>query len=403
MKLTVKTLTGGLIYFECVLNSYQLCYKEDKNSFICLFQELSFFNQMSFYRSNTGNSITNPTLATDKDLAGDIVINNAAEDSISDIAFSPQQDFLFSVASWDNKIRIWDVQGGASQGRAQYEHAAPVLCTRWSLDGSKVASGGCDNAVKIFDVASGQSQQLGTHSGPVKSLRFVQCGPTNQECLVTGSWDKTLKYWDLRQQQPISTVMLPDRVYSMDSKAKLLVVGTANRNISIIDLNNPTNIFKSIQSPLKWQTRSIACFNEGDSYAIGSIEGRCAIRYVDDMQQKKSGFSFKCHRQNQNNNPSQYLVYPVNSIAVHPIYGTFVTAGSDGTFHFWDKNHRHRLKAFPSQNATIPVVNFNRQGTVLAYALSYDWFQGHMGNSPDYQNVIRLHPTNPTEVQEKKK
>ncbi|CCE63172.1 hypothetical protein TPHA_0E00770 [Tetrapisispora phaffii CBS 4417] len=355
---------------------------------------------MSFFRSNTSS---NQTMAADKDLMNDIVINNPAEDSISDIAFSPQQDFLFSVSSWDNKVRIWDAQGGNPQGRAQYEHAAPVLCTRWSSDGTKVASGGCDNAIKIYDVASGQNQQLGTHNAAVKSLRFVNCGPSNQECLVTGSWDKTLKYWDLRQPQPISTVMLPERVYSMDSKDKLLVVGTADRNICIIDLNSPGNIFKTFLSPLKWQTRAIACFNRGDSYAIGSIEGRCAIRYVDDMQQKNLGFSFKCHRQNQNNNSMHANIYPVNSIAVHPVYGSFATAGSDGTFHFWDKDHRHRLKAFPSQNATIPVVNFNRNGSVLAYALSYDWFQGYGGNKQGYPNVIKLHPTTDAEVQERKK
>ncbi|EDO19570.1 hypothetical protein Kpol_1018p103 [Vanderwaltozyma polyspora DSM 70294] len=359
---------------------------------------------MSFYGSGSNTSSTGSTIATTKDMENDIVVNNAAEDSISDIAFSPQSDFLFSVSSWDNKVRIWDIQGGVAQGRAQFEHAKPVLCTRWSLDGSKVASGGCDNIVNMYDVNSGQSQQIGTHSSAIKSLRFVQCGPSNQECLVTGSWDKTIKYWDLRQPQPITTLALPDRVYSMDSKGKLLVVGTADRNICIIDLNNPGNIFKSTLSPLKWQTRSIACFNEGDSFAIGSIEGRCAIRFVDDMQQKKLGFSFKCHRQNQGNTPSSNaLVYPVNSIAVHPIYGTFVTAGSDGCFNFWDRNNRHRLKAFPKQNYTIPVVSFNRQGTVLAYALSYDWFQGHTGNRQDYPNVIILHPTSDSEVLEKRK
>lgn len=29
----------------------------------------------------------------------------------------------------------------------------------------------------------------------------------------------------------------------------------------------------------------------------------------------------------------------------HPEFGTFVTAGSDGTFNFWDKDSKQRLKA----------------------------------------------------------
>ena len=361
---------------------------------------------MSFFNT-TRNTTVSTTMTTEKDLANDIVIQNPADDSISDIAFSPQHDFLFSVSSWDGKVRIWDIQNGAAQGRSQYEHSGPALTTRWSSDGTKVASGGCDNAVKIFDVASGQSQQIGIHDAPVKSLRFVNCGPANTECLVTGSWDKTIKYWDLRQPQPVATVMMPERVYTMDNKRQLLVVGTAEKHIAIINLNNPGTIFKATQSPLKWQTRVVACYNEGDGYAIGSTEGRCAIRYVDDEQQKKSGFSFKCHRQTNPNRAAgtqaQSMVYPVNSIAFHPIYGTFATAGGDGSFHFWDKNHRHRLRGFPSMQASIPVVNFNRNGTVFAYALSYDWHQGYMNNRPDYPNVVRLHATTDAEVKEKVK
>ncbi|CCK69454.1 RNA export factor GLE2 KNAG_0C03490 [Huiozyma naganishii CBS 8797] len=361
---------------------------------------------MAFF-NNSNQTGTPSTLATENDLAKDIVIQNPADDSVSDIAFSPQQDFMFSVSSWDGKVRIWDVQSGTAQGRSQYEHAAPVLSTRWSNDGTKVASGGCDNAIKIFDVATGQSQQLGLHDAPVKAVRFVNCGPTNTEMLVTGSWDKSIKYWDFRQPQPVSTVIMPDRVYAMDNKQQLLVVGTAERHIAVINLNNPGVIFKATQSPLKWQTRSIACYNEGDGYAVGSVEGRCAIKYVDDEVQKKSGFSFKCHRQTNPNRAagtqSQAMVYPVNSIAFHPIYGTFATAGGDGTFHFWDKIHRHRLRAFPSMQASIPVVNFNRNGSVFAYALSYDWHQGYMGNTPNYPNVIRLHPTAENEVKEKEK
>jgi mRNA export factor len=47
-------------------------------------------------------------------------------------------------------------------------------------------------------------------------------------------------------------------------------------------------------------------------------------------------FSFKCHRETPAGNTSNATnVYSVNAISFHPTYGTFSTAGSDGTFHFW--------------------------------------------------------------------
>jgi mRNA export factor len=42
----------------------------------------------------------------------------------------------------------------------------------------------------------------------------------------------------------VSTVQLPDKVYSMDVVHPLMVVACANRTLQIFDLNNPGVIFK---------------------------------------------------------------------------------------------------------------------------------------------------------------
>jgi len=68
----------------------------------------------------------------------------------------------------------------------------------------------------------------------------------------------------------------------MDARFPILVAGTADRKISIFDLNNPSAPFKEMESPLKYQTRCITCFPTNDGFAIGSIEGRVAIQYVQD-------------------------------------------------------------------------------------------------------------------------
>ena len=60
-------------------------------------------------------------------------------------------------------------------------------------------------------------------------------------------------------------------------------------------------------------------------------------------------------------------MYSVNSIAFHK-YGTFATAGSDGNFHFWDKDSRQRLKVFDlKQGNTIPVCKFSPDGGLFGW------------------------------------
>ena len=54
-----------------------------------------------------------------------------------------------------------------------------------------------------------------------------------QPILCTASWDKTLRYWDMRQPQPMHQQAMLERVYAMDVKNNLLVAGLANRHIQV--------------------------------------------------------------------------------------------------------------------------------------------------------------------------
>ncbi|VVT57096.1 uncharacterized protein SAPINGB_P005532 [Magnusiomyces paraingens] len=332
-----------------------------------------------------------PVVSPQSETSGDTTLSNGPEDSVSDLAFSPTADIL-SVASWDNKVRLYEVVNGVGQGRAIYDHQAPVLSTHWAPDGSKVASGGCDNTVRVYDLAAGQATQVGSHDAPVKAVRFVTVPGANNgsSILASASWDKTLKYWDLRSSQPIATVTLPDRAYSMDSAKTLLVVATAERHVVTIDLNNPQTIFKRSESVLKWQTRCVACFPQGDGYALGSIEGRCSIQYMDPRVHAQKGFTFKCHRKAVTSPRSESLVYSVNSVSIHPGYGTLATAGADGCFNFWDMENRYRRMSSPDNGGPIVATAFNASGSVFAYAISYDWSKGYT-QAGQYPNMIKFH------------
>lgn len=53
-----------------------------------------------------------------------------------------------------------------------------------------------------------------------------------------------MQYWDMRSPNPIATVQLAERCYALDVAYPLLVVGTAERHIHIINLTNPSAIYK---------------------------------------------------------------------------------------------------------------------------------------------------------------
>ena len=148
-------------------------------------------------------------------------------------------------------------------------------------DGQKIIGAGADNTARVLDLASNGAPalQVAGHDAPIKSVRFFTTSRANAAMIATGSWDKTVKYWDLRQPTSVASLTCKERVYSMDIKRDLLAIGTAERHINLVNLQNPTSFFKSIESPLKHQTRVVSCFTDADGIVIGGIEGRCSIVY----------------------------------------------------------------------------------------------------------------------------
>lgn len=80
----------------------------------------------------------------------------------------------------------------------------------------------------------------------------------------------------------------------------MAVVGTADRGICLYTLEGKPGEFKRVESPLKHQHRCIAIFRDKKTkqptgFALGSVEGRVAIQYVNPTN-PKDNFTFKCHR-----------------------------------------------------------------------------------------------------------
>ncbi len=264
----------------------------------------------------------------------DITVNSPSSmptDDISSIQFHPQSDIL-AVASWDQTISIYEVQQQIMP-KSQTKLTAVPLDIEWVQD-KLIAAACADGTIQLYDLNTNSVVTIGKHEAGACGVNLA-----NPTVIVTGGWDKYLRYWDINTKATIGQVLLSERVYCMDSYNSVVVAATADKNIHILHMNQPMQIMKTLQSTLKLQPRCITIFRpNSNGFALGSIEGRCALEYFEEKDQSLK-FSFKCHREDTKN------IYSVNCIRFHPIHGTFTTSGSDGAFHFWDKESKQRLKA----------------------------------------------------------
>lgn len=87
-------------------------------------------------------------------------------------------------------------------------------------DGTKVVGAGADKVAHLLDLGSGSpnSTPVAVHDAPIRAVKFFEHPSSNGPMIVTGSWDKTVKYWDIRAPtgSPASSLSIADKVYAME-------------------------------------------------------------------------------------------------------------------------------------------------------------------------------------------
>ncbi|KAJ8463545.1 hypothetical protein ONZ51_g10188 [Trametes cubensis] len=307
-------------------------------------------------------------------MADQIELASPPFDSVSSVRFSPTNPTHLLASSWDTvawnlvcetagTVRFYDV--AANEQKAKFDHRAAVLACCFS-DANHAYSGGLDTSVRELDLQTEKINHLGQHSDAISSMNF--------------SRDQSERYSP--PDSPVCTDNtsshdLPERVYNMDLVNHILVVAMASRLFHIYDIRKMDSPAQIRESMLKFMTRALACMPDGQGYATGSVEGRIAVEYFDPSPQaQEKKYAFKCHRQTIDDVDH---VWPVNSLAFHPVYNTFASAGSDGTVSIWDHKSKKRLRQYPKYNAPVPSIAFNCDGTKLAVGVSYTWEEGEEG------------------------
>lgn len=110
--------------------------------------------------------------------------------------------------SWDNKIKLWDLQGSTAEMTTISTHKAAVLCMAWEQE--MLISGSYDKTIVLHDLRGSRPiRELKSHSRP------VLCLTADERFIISGSEDKTLSVYDKRASQVYKTLKLESPVFSL--------------------------------------------------------------------------------------------------------------------------------------------------------------------------------------------
>jgi WD40 repeat protein/serine/threonine protein kinase len=129
------------------------------------------------------------------------------------LAFSPDGRRLVSAGASDPALKVWDVTGEKPIFEIRH-YSNPNATVAVSPDGRRIASAGRDQAagdhtVKVWDVnwhakTHAEFRTLKGHAGYVWKVAFSPDG----RYLASGSWDSTVKVWDLEAAEAAEPVTL---------------------------------------------------------------------------------------------------------------------------------------------------------------------------------------------------
>ncbi|KAE9007419.1 hypothetical protein PR002_g16200 [Phytophthora rubi] len=322
----------------------------------------------------------------------DVELQAPPSDGVSCVRFGSRSNLL--VSSWDATLRVYD----GARLRTRVDLEAPVLSCCYGQGDCEAFAGGLDCAVKQIDLVTRQvSATLGTHAAAVRHVGYSK----EFGLAVSGGWDGAVKVLDVRSGggAQIHATQVPGKVFGLDVRAHVLAVASSERQLAVFDLRNFSQPIMQKESPLKYQVRCVSVFPDLQGVALGSVEGRVALEYLEDDAQephaqdkKKRSYAFKCHRGKVDD---QTLIYPVNCVAFHPTYGTFATGGCDGIVTLWDGANKKRITHLRQYPTSIAAMDFNHDGSVLAVAASYTYEQGEKDHPND---AIFLHTVQDSEV-----
>jgi len=95
------------------------------------------------------------------------------------------------------KVCVWDAVTGDMILTYNTPEGIYVGAVAWSSDGKYIASGGTDNAVTIWEAASGQI--AGTYTGHTDAITAIAWSPDGQR-IASGSKDGTVQVWQATDQ-----------------------------------------------------------------------------------------------------------------------------------------------------------------------------------------------------------
>ncbi|KAK2139939.1 hypothetical protein LSH36_1549g00018 [Paralvinella palmiformis] len=286
----------------------------------------------------------------------------AHEAEVNCIKWSPSGK-RFATGGSDRKLKLWEVSQGKCESRGILIGSnAAVMSVEFDYGETLILAASNDFASRVWTVSDQRLRHTLTgHSGKVLAAKFLG----EPQKVVSGSHDRTLKIWDLRNKACIKTIFTGSKcndlvVVDMNN----LISGHFDKKVRFIDTRCDGN-FKEISFPDRVASLDLSC----DRNTLLSCCRDDSVVLVD-------------LRMNQVSSTLSADGFHVGSDWTRAVFspdGEYIVAGSsDGSLFIWNvaknsvekvlKEHNHGVMACSWSPMGSSILSCDKHKTVILWS-----------------------------------
>ena len=207
---------------------------------------------------------------------------------------------VFSFGSQDSQIKSYDLRETSKEISTMNGHRQEVCGLKWSLDDRRLASGGNDNKLIIWN--NGRSEPEKKLLGHKSAVKAIDWSPFRFGYLLSGggSDDRTIKLWNINTMTMIDSIDTSSQVcnlaFSQNSKEFVTTHGYSENYILVWDFEK-----MDVKATLKGHKGRVVYMSVGpDSKRIVTGAGDETLRFWEVFNQDKK-IKESLNKENQNN------------------------------------------------------------------------------------------------------